>query len=75
MGYTARSVVFKCQLNEEGAKVQWTRGTKPLKNGDMEGRVTISQEGTKLTLVIDNAVIDDLGIYSCNIMEFVKKGM
>ena len=67
-------MVFKCQLNEEGAKVHWTKGAKQLKNGDLDGRVSITQTGTKLCLAIDNAIIDDLGIYSCQIMEFVKKG-
>ena len=74
VGYTARSVSFNCTLNEEGAKIQWTKGAKVLKNGDLDGRVTIQQTGVKLRLIIDNCVIDDLGIYSCTIMEFVKEG-
>ena len=74
VGYTARSVSFNCTLNEEGAKIQLTKGAKVLKNGDLDGRVTIQQTGVKLRLIIDNCVIDDLGIYSCTIMEFVKEG-
>ena len=73
-GYTARSVKFKCILNEAGAKIQWMKNGKPLKNGDMDGRIQIRTNETKLSLFVDNATLEDAGIYSCEIKQFVKEG-
>ena len=73
LGYTARSTTFACTLNTGGAKIQWCKNSKPLKNGDLDGRCKILTDGAKLHMFIDDCVLEDKGIYSCEIKEFVKQ--
>uniref|UniRef100_A0A673XA84 Myosin-binding protein C, fast-type n=1 Tax=Salmo trutta TaxID=8032 RepID=A0A673XA84_SALTR len=53
-------VEFECEVSEEGANVKWMKDGVELTK---DGKIRIKKDGKKHTLVINEATIEDIGMY------------
>ncbi|XP_059894598.1 myosin-binding protein C, slow-type isoform X3 [Gadus macrocephalus] len=56
-------IELECEVSEEGAQVKWMKNGVEVPTG-VRSRYRVKVEGTKHTLVIDDASKDDTGVYS-----------
>lgn len=56
------AVVLRCEISTVGVSVEWRRGDEFIQSGV---KYQITQQDTKLELVIKNATREDSGVYSC----------
>ena len=63
-------VTFICEVSDEKAPVTWTKDGTKLEPSD---KYIIKQEGTKHTLLVKNATLDDRAEYSVQLKDKESK--
>ncbi|KAF7668343.1 hypothetical protein LDENG_00020560 [Lucifuga dentata] len=56
------SITLRCELSKPGIPVEWSKDTKPLKDGE---KYQMMQEGRVVEMMIRNLALQDTGKYNC----------